>query len=96
MKRNVPILGFIVGILLPVLGVVIVYLILFNGSSFDGFWREMKHNHDNAAKVLSLGVLINIAPFIYFINKRHDYAARGVFIATMIYAVIMVLLKWVW
>lgn len=96
MKTNVPIVGFIIALLLPLLGIFIVYLIMFNSYSMDNFIQTLVHNHKTAATVLSLGVLINLAPFIYFINKRMDYAAKGVFVATMLYAVLMVLLKWVW
>lgn len=96
MKRNVPILGLIIGLLMPVIGFGIVYLILFKGGTFDDFWRLMVNNHDKAAFVISLAVLANIAPFIYYTSKRLDLTARGIFVATMLYAVLMILLKWVW
>ena len=96
MKRNVPFLGLIIGLLTPVLGLGIVYLILFRTGGFDDFWRLMVYNHDKAAFVISLAVLANIAPFIYYTNKRYDLTARGILIATMLYAVLMILLKWVW
>ena len=96
MKRNVPFLGLIIGLFTPVIGLGIVYLILFRGGGFEDFWRLMVNNHDKAAFVISLAVLANIAPFIYYTNKRYDLTARGILIATMLYAVLMILLKWVW
>ena len=51
---------------------------------------------DSAATILSLCLLANAIPFIYYTNKRLDHTARGIFIATMLYAVLIVLLKWVW
>jgi hypothetical protein len=47
-------------------------------------------------KVFSLSMLANLAPFIFFNSKRYDHAARGVFIATMLYVVFIVLVRYVW
>jgi hypothetical protein len=96
MKRNVSLLGLIIGLLLPLVGVFIVYLIMFGGKSFESFYNTLKHNLDTAALVLSLSILINIIPFIYYTNRRLDLTARGLLIATMLYAVFIVLLKFVW
>lgn len=96
MKRNVPILGLIIGLLLPILGVFIIYLIKFHGVSFGEFLKAMFSSGKVASTVLSLAILINIIPFIFYTNRRLDYTARGIFIATMLYAVLYVLLKFVW
>ncbi|HEY9178280.1 MAG TPA: hypothetical protein VIN07_11335 [Flavipsychrobacter sp.] len=96
MKRNVSLLGLIIGLLLPVVGIFIVYLIMYGGNSFESFFNALKHNFDTAALVLSLSILINIIPFIYYTNRRLDLTARGILIATMLYAVVIVLLKFVW
>lgn len=97
MKRNVPIFGFFIGLLLPVLGLFIVFLIL--GGDYSGisdFLRSIFNNGKVAALYLTLGLLINIAPFIYYTNKRLDLTARGILVATMLYAVLIVLIKYVW
>ncbi len=96
MKRNVPLLGFVIGAILPLLGMFIVYLILFQGVDFNQFLKNLRHQPSQAAKVISLGILINVIPFIFYTNKRLDLTARGIFIATMLYAVFMLLIKFVW
>lgn len=96
MKRNVSVLGFFIGLLLPLLGVYIVYLVKFNGESFKSFTQLFIRNTDIAASVLSLSVLVNIIPFIYYTNRRLDLTARGILIATLIYGVLFILLKFVW
>ncbi|MBL7683230.1 MAG: hypothetical protein JNK00_07690 [Flavipsychrobacter sp.] len=96
MKRNVPLLGFVIGAILPLIGIFIVYLILFQGISFTEFLKEMRHMPTQATKVISLGILVNIIPFIFYTNKRLDLTARGIFVATMLYAVLMLLIKFVW
>lgn len=96
MKRNISAFGFVIGLLFPLIGIFIVYLIMFGGMSFDGFIKEMTHNFDAAAKVLSLGLLVNLIPFSFYTYNRLDLTARGILISTVLYAVLMVLLKYVW
>lgn len=97
MKRNVPIFGFFIGLLLPILGLFIVFLIM--GGDYSGigdFLRSMSRNGKEAALFLTLSLLINIIPFIFYTNRRLDLTARGILVATMLYAVLIVLIKYVW
>lgn len=96
MKRNVPVLGLIIGLIFPMLGMLVMYLIKFTGVPFAEFMSTMTGNHKVAAMVLSLSLLANAIPFIFYTNKRLDLTARGILIATMLYAVLIVLLKFVW
>lgn len=93
MRINRPVIGFFIGLLMPVIGFLIVYLVMNTGYGFTTFVNNLTIYPKNLAKVLSLSILANILPFIIFTNRRQDYAARGVFIATMLYAVAIVLLK---
>jgi len=86
----------IIGLIVPLLGVCIMYLVKFGGQSVDAFIRTMTHNFDAAALVLSFSIMANLIPFIYYTNRRLDLTARGILIATMLYAVLIVLLKFVW
>jgi hypothetical protein len=95
MKRNIPLLGFFIGAVLPLLGMVIVYFILFRNASFGDFFRGLLNDKQVAAKVLSLSLLLNIIPFIFYTNKRLDLTARGILVATMLYFLVFVLLKFV-
>jgi hypothetical protein len=96
MKVNVPITGFLIGLFLPILGMFIMYLIWGNHAGVPQFASSLAHQPGMAAKVVLLGLLINLIPFVYFNMKRLDYAMRGIFIATMLYAVFIVLIKFVW
>lgn len=89
--------GFAIGILMPVIGYFLVYLILFRTTyAFKDFGPYLMHTHDKAAMVISLAMIMNVIPFIYFTNKRLDYSARGILIATMLYALLVILLRFVW
>lgn len=97
MKRDLPIVGFIVGALLPLLGFLIVFLIFKNGEQSVGdFIRSTWPNNKTFAKILTLSILINLVPFVYCNYKRLDYTSRGIFISTMLYVVFIILLMYVW
>jgi len=96
MKSNNPVLGFIIGALTPVVGFFIVFLIFRDGQSLGGFLNWLMGSHQMLAKVMTLSVLANLAPFMIFTSKRMDYLGRGILSATIIYAVFIVLIKFVW
>ena len=99
MKRDVPIIGFIYGILLPIAGFMVMYLWWGKGLhmlSFSEFVGRLAHDHKVFARVLTMSLLINLAPFIYCNYRRYDYTMRGIVVATMLYAVVIVMLMFVW
>ncbi len=96
MRFNKPIAGFLVGLLLPVLGMFLMYLWWGSHQGFFAFLASLTRLKGMASKVFTLSILINLVPFVYTINKRYDYALRGIFIATMLYAVMIVLIMFVW
>lgn len=96
MKFNVPITGFLIGLFLPLVGFLIMYFLWGHGVGIGTFARSLTFQPGLASKVLTLGLLINLAPFLYCTTKRLDYAMRGVVIATMLYALFIVLIKFVW
>jgi hypothetical protein len=96
MRLNVPFTGFIIGLVLPFIGMFIMYNMWGHHEGFVQFMASLTKLKGMASKVLTLSILINLVPFLYFINKRLDYALRGVFIATMLYAVLIILIMFVW
>ena len=96
MKRNVPFIGFLIGILLPGLGFLIMSKLWGHGMSLASFVGIMKTNHQAYSKVLTMSLLINLVPFLYFKTKRLDYSMNGVVVATMLYAVYIVMVMFVW
>lgn len=64
--------------------------------SFDYFMNVLIKNNKEFAKVLTMSLLINLIPFVYCNTKRIDGAMRGIVVATMLYAVLIVLIMFVW
>jgi hypothetical protein len=95
MRINQPIAGLFIGLLTPLLGFVVVYFILGRGMSFSGFMEHMRYSADTAGKVISLSALANILPFLYFNRRRLDQTVKGIVIATVLYMVAFIYVKYV-
>ena len=96
MKLNNPVVGLIIGLLGPFLGILIMKFLWFRHDEFGDYIHRLVVSKDITFKILSLSLLVNLAPFIFFNSRRYDNGARGVFIATMLYVVFIVLIRYVW
>lgn len=83
------------GLLFPLLGYLVVYFILGRGGSFTDFSNSIVHNGDLAGKVISLSVLANLIPFLYFNKYRRDLTVKGIVIATILFGILFVYMKYV-
>lgn len=80
---------------MPLIGFIVVYFILGRGMSFGGFVEHLSNSGDAASKVISLSVLANLLPFLYFNRRRLDQAVKGIVIATILYMVLFIYMKYV-
>ena len=84
-------IGFIVGILANVIGV-LSYIVIFSKHTIydtllDAFYKGY------LGKLILLGALLNLAVFFFFINRYENERARGVLIASCVLAFIILLLQ---
>ena len=86
--------GLAPGLIFPAL---IVYLFYLNNYSYVPLMRFLTvlAENDILTKVISICVLVNLIVFFFFIRKNYLYGARGVMIATFIYVLAVVTLKFV-
>ena len=84
--------GFIAGLILPVIIFFAVFLFNDKGISFLDYIKNMWQLHA-LVKLGSLCVFANILIFMGFIRLKYDRAARGVLGATMLYALGVLLSK---
>ncbi len=94
-RDNAP-LGLLLGLIFPVIGLFVVYLVKFSSTGIGDFFQTLFHNFKAAALIIAFSLFANLIPFIYYTNKRLDQSAKGILIATMLYAVLIILLKYVW
>jgi hypothetical protein len=95
MRLNQPIVGLIIGLFMPLLGFIVVYFIMAPGMSAGAFVEHLRASTDAAGKVITLSVLANLIPFLIFNRRRMDQTVKGIVIATMLYAVFFVYVKFV-
>ena len=93
MRINQPIIGLVLGLFMPLLGLIIVYFVLGQGQGFSSFLDVLKSRPQEASKVISLSVLANLIPFLYFNRRRLDQTVKGIVIATILYFVAVIYIK---
>jgi|SRR5690242_9430431 len=87
-------LGLILGLIGPVAGFCIYYCILFlPGHSFGEYMEVFRQNAYLIPKVMSLSLLANGIIFFLYTQYRKDLTAKGILVATLIYALIILVLR---
>ena len=78
--------GIFVGILVNTIGLVLATLIF---SQDNNIITTLKIALDEGflGKLISLGAILNLIAFFYFIKKKQDYRARGVLLVTIFVAI---------
>jgi len=84
--------GFISGIILPVISFFIFYLVRYRGIGMAEF-LEYTYFRGILSSLLSLNILPNLILFYLFIRKDYLFSARGVLIATFLFAGLVLIIK---
>ncbi len=89
--KNSIFIGFAVGIVANLMGMFIYTLIFLD----YGFVESLKIAQANNALggIITLGALANFAAFFWFIKKQQLFKARGVLMATILAAIVVVYLR---
>ena len=85
-------IGLILGILAPLLGFYIVYLAGFGGLDFGDFLARLMETRKLSA-IISLSVIPNLLLFFIFIWLDYLYSARGVLASTLLFALVVIVTK---
>jgi len=90
-KFDSVVLGLITGLLLPLLTLLVIWLVRFDGGlgEFVLSFQQMSM----LSKVISLAALPNLLLFFLFIWTNRTFSARGVIFATLVVAMVMLVLK---
>jgi hypothetical protein len=86
-------LGLLLGLLGPLLGLVIIYLVRFPSYSFGEFLDYFMHDSKMITSVGALSLLANAILFTIYVNTHRDNTAKGIFIVTLIYGIGILVLK---
>jgi hypothetical protein len=95
MNKDSLLLGLMLGLVVPLLGVMVFYSIRYipQHISFNEFLYLMKANHQNIAKILSLGMIAYIPLITYYKNRFHYTTLKGIFAMLLFYVALIVCYK---
>jgi hypothetical protein len=94
-KDNLP-LGIILGVFTPVVAFFLYYVFLVMMPKHIGlgeFLTYVNNNRQMAPKLISICLLLNGVVFYLYTRVRRDVTAKGIFLVTMLYAMVIILLK---
>jgi hypothetical protein len=94
-KKDNLILGINLGLLGPIIGLLLFKIYKFGIFSYKEFFQflYLEPSYRTLSAALSLSLLVNALIFTFYINSMKDKTAKGVFISTLIYGLIILLIK---
>ncbi|PKP26900.1 MAG: hypothetical protein CVU03_01675 [Bacteroidetes bacterium HGW-Bacteroidetes-2] len=90
MKKEI-IIGFLIGITANFIGTYL-YIFFFLDYDFETSIRFARMN-DTVGNLIALGAILNLLAFFLLLKKGQLYRARGVVLATIVAAIIILLSK---
>ena len=91
-RKDSKITGFISGLLAPLLGLYVYYLISFRYMSLRSFIARITE-FGLLSGVISLSLIANLVLFFWFIRIKADNSSYGVIGATFLYGMVIIYLK---
>jgi hypothetical protein len=85
--------GLVLGLLGPVVGLLIVYLVSYRGFTFGEFFNFFITDNKRITSIGALSLLANAVLFTVYINTHRDSTAKGIFLTTVIYGIGILVLK---
>ncbi len=93
-KKDNFIFGLALGFVAPVLGFMIFKLFKFRDLSLAEMMQWMKFNPNLITVSISVSLMANAILFTIYINGHRDKTAKGIFVLTVIYAIIAMIFKY--
>jgi MFS superfamily sulfate permease-like transporter len=87
-------LGILMGILAPFLAMLVYYFWNFSRSlSISEYFFLLRTNKQLLTAISSISLLANAVIFTFYINTHRDQTAKGIFVATLLYGIFVLLYK---
>ena len=95
MKKDNLLFGIIAGFIAPVFGLIIYYFLVFyrQNVGFMEFLGYLKQYKSLLTGVSSIALVANAVLFTIYINSRLDNTAKGIFVATIVYGIAVLMIK---
>ena len=88
-------LGIVIGLLGPLLGLVVIYLVRddFRSITFKEYLEFVFSSNKLITSIGSLSLLVNVIFFTIYVNTRRDKTAKGIFVVTLLFGIGILVLK---
>ncbi len=93
-KKDNFVFGLALGFVAPVVGFMIFKLYKFQGLTLSEMLQWMKYNPNLITVSISVSLMANAILFTVYINGHRDKTAKGIFVLTVIYAVVAMIFKY--
>jgi hypothetical protein len=88
--------GLLMGLVAPIVSLVVYFFVKFYPLySVREFFYMIRTNKSQITAVSVPCLVLNIALFTFYINSHKDLTAKGIFAATLVYAILALLVKWI-
>lgn len=94
-KKDNFLLGIILGLIAPLLGILLFKFVKFSVFSFKETFEYMilEPGYKTLTVALTLSLLLNALLFTIYINSSKDKTAKGIFVLTVIYGLLVLIIK---
>lgn len=86
--------GLILGFIAPMIGFLIYKFFKFKMLSLDEMIQWLRMNPNLITVSITVSLMANAILFTIYINGHRDKTAKGIFVLTMIYAILAMTLKY--
>lgn len=85
--------GIILGIIGPIIALICFYFWKFGVYPFKEFMQFLFTQRKILVAAITFSLIANAITFTVFINKEKDHTAKGIFLVTMVWAIVILVLK---
>ncbi len=93
-KKDNFIFGLALGFIAPMIGFLLYKLVKFKGLTLTEMFQWMKFNPNLISVSISVSLMANAVLFTIYINGHRDKTAKGIFLITVVYAIIALAFKY--
>lgn len=93
-KKDNFLFGLALGLVAPVIGFLVYKLFKFKFYTLEEMFHFLKGNPNMITSFISVSLLANILLFTIYVNSRRDQTAKGIFVMSLLYAVLALSFKY--
>lgn len=93
-KKDNFIFGLALGLIAPFIGFLLFKLVRYSSFSISEMIQWLKLNPNLITVFISVSLFANALLFTVYINGHRDKTAKGIFLVTVVYAVIALIFKY--